>query len=161
MGATRTEDTWCALCPTTVDVAAVSAWVVRPDCGATVVFSGTARDHAPGRVGVTGLEYEAYEAQVVPRLETLVAELRSRWPAVGRVALHHRVGEVPVGDTAVVVALATPHRADAFEAARWAIDTLKATVPIWKKEFHSEGESWGTEAQHLDTGRATAPTNGG
>jgi molybdopterin synthase catalytic subunit len=152
MGVTKTDDAWCVLSAEPLDGAAVSSWVVRPDCGATVVFSGTARDHAPGRVGVTGLEYEAYEEQVMTRLGGLVDQVRSRWPTVGRVALHHRVGEVPVGGAAVVVAVAAPHRAEAFEAARWAIDTLKATVPIWKKEYHSGGESWGTEAQHLERG---------
>ena len=172
MGATPTDDAWCALSDTTLDVAVISAWVGRPDCGATVVFTGTARDHAVGRVGVTRLEYEAYEEHALPRLGAIVDEVRARWPAVGRLALHHRVGEVPVGDVAVVVAVATPHRAEAFEAAHWAIDTLKATVPIWKKEHHSGGESWGTEAQHLGTvspdgrtdepGRpATTPSKGG
>lgn len=156
MGATGIDDTWCALSDEELDVGGLSAWVVRPDCGATVVFTGTARDHAPGRVGVTRLEYEAYEAQVVPRLEAIVADMRRQWPTLGRVALHHRAGEVPVGAPAVVVAVATPHRAEAFEAARWAIDTLKATVPIWKKEHHAAGETWGTEAQHLE-GEAGAP----
>lgn len=149
MGAQKTDDAWCALTTEPLDGAALSSWVVRPDCGASVVFTGTARDHAPGRDGVTRLEYEAYEEQVLPRLGALIGEVRSRWPTVGRVALHHRVGEVPVGGAAVVVAVAAPHRGEAFDAARWLIDTLKATVPIWKKEYHSGGESWGTDAQHL------------
>ena len=150
MGVLKTDDAWCALTDDPLDGASLSAWVVRPDCGATVVFTGTARDHAPGREGVTRLDYEAYEDQVLPRMEALIGEVRSRWPTVGRVALHHRVGEVPVGGAAVVVAVAAPHRGEAFDAARWLIDTLKATVPIWKKEYHSGGESWGTDAQHLD-----------
>lgn len=161
MGALPVDDAWCALSATPLDVAGLSAWVVQPDCGATVVFTGTTRDHADGRVDVTRLEYEAYEEQARPRLDAIVAEVRVRWPAVGRVALHHRVGDVPVGEAAVVVAVAAPHRAEAFEAARWAIDTLKATVPIWKKEHHSGGASWGTEAQHLEgdapEGRPTRP----
>jgi molybdopterin synthase catalytic subunit len=169
MGAMPTDDAWCALSATALDVAVISDWVVQPDCGATVVFTGTARDHASGRVGVTRLDYEAYEEHALPRLAAVADEVRARWPVVGRVALHHRVGEVPVGEAAVVVAVATPHRAEAFEAARWAIDTLKATVPIWKKEFHSGGESWGTEAQHLEAipqaglpgPPATTPSRGG
>ena len=147
MGATPTDAAWCALTDTALDVDALSAWVGRPDCGATVVFTGTVRDHAPGLVGVTHLDYEAYEQQAVPRMQALADEVLARWPAVGRVALHHRVGEVPVGAAAVVVAVATAHRAEAFEAAHWAIDALKSTVPIWKKEHHAGGESWGTEAQ--------------
>jgi len=149
MGEEPDGETWCAFFATPLDVAAASSWVGRPDCGATVVFTGTARDHAEGRVGVTALEYEAYEEHALPRLEAISDEVRGRWPQVGRVALHHRVGEVQVGDAAVVVAVATPHRAEAFDAARWAIDTLKATVPIWKKEHHAGGESWGVDARPL------------
>ena len=149
-----TAETWCALSAAPLDGSTLSAWVVRPDCGASVVFTGTARDHAPGRRGVTRLEYEAYEEQVLPRLEALAAELRSRWPAVGRVALHHRVGEVPVSEAAVVVAVASPHRDEAFESARWAIDRLKATVPIWKKEHHEQGAHWGVGAHDIEDGSA-------
>jgi molybdopterin synthase catalytic subunit len=152
MGDVRTDDVWCVLSEHPLDTAAVSSWVVRPETGASVLFTGTARDHAPGRTGVTRLEYEAYEEQVLRRLDSLATILRGRWPVVGRVALHHRVGGVSVGEAAVIVAVSAPHRAEAFEAARWAIDTLKSTVPIWKKEYHAEGESWGTEAQHLEEG---------
>jgi molybdopterin synthase catalytic subunit len=126
-----------------------SAWVVRPDCGAVVTFTGTARDHAPGREGVERLEYEAYESEAERRLAAVADELRGRWPEVGRVALWHRVGVVPIGEAAVVVALSAPHRDAAFEAARFGIDAIKASVPIWKRETWRDGESWGLEAQHL------------
>jgi len=115
-----------------------------------VVFSGTARDHAPGRDGVERLEYEAYEEQVRPRLAAIDDEIRHRWPDVGRVALLHRVGVVPVGESSVVVAVSSPHRPEAFEAARFGIDTLKATVPIWKRETWNGGESWGLESQPIE-----------
>lgn len=128
---------------------AVGDWVVRPSCGAVVTFAGTARDHAAGRPGVSRLEYEAYVEQVVPRLAAIAAEARRRWPMLGRIALLHRIGVVPIGEAAVVVAASAPHRDDAFEAARFGIDTLKATVPIWKRETWSGGESWGLEAQHV------------
>jgi molybdopterin synthase catalytic subunit len=124
-------------------------WAVRPDCGALVLFSGTARDHAPGRPGVHRLEYEAYEEEVEPRLRAVADEIRSRWPDVGRVALLHRTGPVPIGESAVVVVVSAPHRETAFGAARFGIDALKASVPIWKKESWDGGESWGLEAQHL------------
>ena len=125
------------------------AWVGRPDCGGIVLFSGTARDHSEGRQGVSVLEYEAYHEQVVPRLEALAAEARVRWPGIARVALLHRAGRVEIGDSAVVVAVSAPHRPEAFAAARFCIDGLKATVPIWKREIWEGGESWGLESQHI------------
>ena len=86
----------------------------------------------------------------------MAAEARARWPVVGRIALLHRTGVVDVGDAAVVVAVSAPHRAEAFEAARFCIDTLKRSVPIWKRETWAGGESWGLEAQHIvDAGAAT------
>ncbi len=130
-------------------VEAASGWVVLPSCGAVVVFNGTARDHSTGRADVSRLEYEAYEEQVVPRLDALVVEARRRWPDIARVAAIHRIGLVPVTESAVVVAVSAPHRGDAFDAARFVIDTLKATVPIWKKETWADGESWGLEPQHI------------
>jgi molybdopterin synthase catalytic subunit len=114
-----------------------------------VVFSGTARDHADGRPGVSLLEYEAYAEAVIPRLEAIVERARTEWPDLGRLALLHRVGPVPVGESAVVVVASAPHRDAAFAAARFGIDSLKATVPIWKREHWEGGESWGLEAQHL------------
>jgi molybdopterin synthase catalytic subunit len=142
-------DDWVALTPERLPVAMASAWVVRARCGATVTFTGTARDHAPGRDGVHRLEYEAYEGPAVERMEALVAEVRARWPDLGRVALLHRTGVVELEDAAVVVAASAPHRAEAFEAARFAIDELKRSVPIWKREAWAGGESWGLEAQSI------------
>ena len=150
----RSGDDWLALSADALPVAEASAWVVRPDCGATVTFTGTARDHAEGRPGVHRLEYEAYEGPALERMGAIAGEARSRWPVIGRVALLHRTGVVELGDAAVVVAVSAPHRGEAFDAARWAIDELKRTVPIWKREAWDGGESWGLEAQHLtDVGR--------
>lgn len=144
-----TGDDWCAIGDEELSAAEAATWVQRPDCGGVVTFVGTARDHSEGRDGVHRLEYEAYEEQVVPRLARVAAEARARWPEVGRIALLHRTGPLDIGDAAVVVAVAAPHREEAFAAARFCIDTLKATVPIWKKEAWADGESWGLEAQHL------------
>ena len=140
-------------------VAAASDWVVLPSCGAVVMFSGTSRDHSgtgtgtgdegTARVGVTVLEYEVYDTQATPRLVSIVTEMRYRWSDVGRIALLHRVGEVPVGQSSVVVAVSAPHRESAFEAARFGIDTLKATVPIWKKETWNGGSAWGLDGQSI------------
>lgn len=142
-------DTWLGLTEAALPVGAASDWAVRPNCGALVLFSGTARDHAPGREGVERLEYEAYEEHVEPRLADIAEKMRVTWPTLGRIALLHRIGVVPVGESSVVVVVSSPHRPEAFEAARFGIDTLKATVPIWKREVWSDGESWGLETQHI------------
>lgn len=132
------SETWLALTTTPLPVAEVYDWCVRPDCGAVVLFSGTVRDHAEGRAGVAHLTYEAYEEQVVPRLDAIATEIRRQWPAIGRIALLHRVGTLDVATSSVVVSVSAPHRGEAFEAARYGIDTLKATVPIWKQETWAE-----------------------
>jgi molybdopterin synthase catalytic subunit len=142
-------ETWLGLSSSPLPVAEAVSWAVRPACGGLVLFSGTARDHAEGRPGVERLEYEAYESQVVPRLRDVADEARVRWPTLGRIALLHRTGVLEVGESAVVVVVSAPHRAEAFEAARFCIDTLKASVPIWKRETWTGGESWGLEAQHI------------
>jgi molybdopterin synthase catalytic subunit len=150
-------DDWVALSEHELPTGAAGAWVVQPSCGATVVFTGTARDHAAGRPGVHRLEYEAYEGPAIDRMRAVAGELRDRWPTVGRVALLHRTGGLQIGEAAVVVAVSAPHRGEAFEAARFAIDELKRTVPIWKRESWEGGESWGLEAQHLtDVGSTPA-----
>lgn len=147
--APETGDDWVGLSPLPLPQEAAAQWVVRPDTGAAVTFTGTARDHSPGRDGVEKLEYEAYETAALDRMAEVVAEVRRRWPDCRRVALLHRVGLLAVGDAAVVVSVSSPHRDAAFEAARFAIDELKRTVPIWKRETWEDGESWGLEAQHL------------
>ncbi len=143
-------DSWTALSDGPLPIEAASSWVVRPDCGAVVVFNGTARDHSTGRDDVDRLEFEAYEEHVVPRFDALIEAARAKWPDIGRMVMIHRVGHVPVTESAVIVAVSSPHRGSAFEAARFGIDTLKSTVPIWKKERWDGGESWGLEPQHIE-----------
>jgi molybdopterin synthase catalytic subunit len=142
-------DDWVGIGPAPLPVAQAMAWATLPRCGAVVVFSGTVRDHAEGRPGVTSLDYEAYTEAALARLQLLAAEVRVRWSEVGRVVLLHRSGPMTVGECAVVVVVSTPHRAEAFAAAEWAIDTLKATVPIWKRETWEGGSDWGTGAQDV------------
>ncbi|HZQ87426.1 MAG TPA: molybdenum cofactor biosynthesis protein MoaE [Acidimicrobiales bacterium] len=137
-------DDWLALSDAPLPVEEALRWAVRPDCGAVVLFSGTVRDHAEGRTGVTSLDYEAYAEQTVPSFAAIAEEARVRFPTVGRLALLHRVGPVALTESSVVVVASAPHRDEAFEAARFCIDTLKATAPIWKKEHWSEGSDWGT-----------------
>ena len=138
---------WVAITPAVLPVAEATAWAVVPRCGGVVTFVGTVRDHAEGRDGVHALEYEAYEGPATDRLAALAADARVRWPGIGRIALLHRVGRLELEDAAVVVVVSAPHRGEAFDAARWCIDTLKATVPIWKKEEWAGGDGWGTDAQ--------------
>jgi len=142
-------DTWVALTTASLPSVTVHDWAIRPDCGAVVLFTGTVRDHAEGRPGVSRLEYEAYAEQVEPKLAEIADAARARWDGLGRIALLHRTGPLELTEAAVVVAVSAPHRGEAFEAARWCIDTLKATVPIWKKERWEGGEDWGLAATDL------------
>lgn len=142
-------ENWFGVTDEALAIDEIYAWTVRPDCGAVVLFSGTIRNHAEGRDGVEHLTYEAYTEQVVPRFEAIGDELRRRWPDVGRVALVHRLGRMQIGDSSVVATVSSPHRPAAFEAARFAIDALKETAPIWKYEVWSEGAAWGTGANDI------------
>lgn len=130
--------------------------VAAPDTGATVTFTGTVRDHARGRQ-VTALEYEAYAPAAEKMLARIADEIRDRW-GLERVAIVHRVGLLPVGETSVVIAISSAHRDAAFDACRYAIERLKEIVPIWKKEFYADGETWiGSEADYQrETGRLPA-----
>jgi len=142
-------DDWIALSDRPLPLAEAQEWAIQPGCGAVVTFCGTVRDHAPGRPGVTALEYEAYDEQALARMGSIVAEARVRWPVLGRVALLHRTGHLGLGEVSVVVVVSAPHRQEAFAAAHWAIDTLKASVPIWKRECWADGSGWATGAQDI------------
>jgi molybdopterin synthase catalytic subunit len=117
---------------------AVDAVMTDAD-GAYVLFVGVVRDHARGR-SVTGLEYQVYAPMAERQLARLADEVKARWSL--RCAILHRYGKIAVGEAAVVVCVSSAHRAEAFEACRWAIDTLKADVPIWKREFATDGTYW-------------------
>lgn len=120
-----------------IDVAAAIAAVTHPSCGAVAVFLGTVRDHAEGRP-VSGIEYHAYREMAARKLAEIGEEIRRQW-GLDRVAIVHRVGPLAVGEVSVVIAVASPHRAEAFEAARHAIERIKVIVPIWKKEAWADG----------------------
>lgn len=149
-----------ALTSEPIAVGALHDWAVRPGCGAVVCFTGTVRDHAGTRRGVQRLTYEAYGPAAEDRMRAIVRALRARWPGLGAVALVHRVGCLGLGEVAVAVVVSAPHRAEAFAAARAAIDTLKRAVPIWKKETWDGGEDWGTDATDL-AGEVELVTDGG
>jgi molybdopterin synthase catalytic subunit len=137
---------WVALGPDALPVEAATAWASVPGAGAVVVFLGIVRDHADGRDGVRALTYEAYESEAVRVMGEIVAAARVRWSDLARVALLHRTGRLGLGEASVAVVVSSPHRADAFDAARSCIDTLKETVPIWTQEHHSGGADWGLGA---------------
>ena len=121
-----------------IDVAALHATL--PQDGALCLFLGVVRNENGGRP-VRYLEYEAYEEMALPLMEEIESETRRRWP-VTDVRLVHRLGRLEIGEPSVAVAVSSPHRNEAFAACRFAIDTLKAKVPIWKKEFYAGGEAW-------------------
>jgi molybdopterin synthase catalytic subunit len=124
-----------------IDFASLTELVRTPPCGAVVVFLGTVRDRTGDEV-TEFLDYEAYPPMAEKKMAEIEAAVRARW-AVGEVALVHRLGRLGVGEVSVAAAISAPHRAAAFEACRFAIDTLKEVVPIWKKENRPEGiEGW-------------------
>ncbi len=119
---------------------AVAAEVASDEAGAIATFVGTTRAHSRGR-DVIRLEYEAYEGMAEAEMERIATLLRERHDVIA-VAIHHRIGPVEIGETSVAIAVAAAHRAAAFDACREAIDTLKQTVPLWKKELYVGGEEW-------------------
>lgn len=123
-----------------LDAARVEALVRGPDRGGVVTFTGTVRDHT-GEHRVVRLEYEAYASMAEAVLTSICAEAADRWPGV-RVAVHHRVGVLEIGDAAVVVATSAPHRAEALAACAHVIDRLKEDAPIFKKEVRADGSIW-------------------
>lgn len=126
--------------PEPLDRTALVEKVTHASVGGIVVFEGVVRDNARGKQ-VRYLEYEVYPEMALARIRAIVAEAEQRWQ-VEHVAVAHRVGRLEIGEASVIVVVATPHRSEAFEACRYIIDTLKTTVPIWKKEIATTGEEW-------------------
>jgi MoaE-MoaD fusion protein len=125
--------------PSPVDPEAPLGLVMGADCGAVVSFVGTVRATSHGKL-VVRLEYEAYAEMALRVFEHISAQARERWAA--RVAIHHRTGALEPGEISVVIAAAAPHRADAFDACRHAIESLKKDAPIWKRELYPDGSTW-------------------
>jgi molybdopterin synthase catalytic subunit len=115
-----------------------------PANGAVVTFVGVVRGQTAGKE-TEYLEYEAYPEMAEPTLRQIAEEIRARWPTIREVAVVHRVGRLAVGETVVVIALSAAHRAETFDALRYAIDRLKEIVPIWKKEVWTDGSEWRSE----------------
>jgi molybdopterin synthase catalytic subunit len=128
------------LCSDPLDVSEVIGLVTRPGCGAVATFVGTTRDHNAGR-RVLYLEYEAYAPLALKALARVRDEIAERWPGV-ELAIHHRVGRVDIAQPSVAIAAASAHRAEAFAAARYAIERVKQIVPVWKHEYFEGGDHW-------------------
>ncbi|XP_060617459.2 molybdopterin synthase catalytic subunit-like [Anolis sagrei] len=119
----------------------ISALVISPCCGAVSLFIGTTRNNFEGRK-VIQLDYEAYAPMAEAELKKICADIRLKWPSVKHIAIHHRLGSVPISEASVMVAISSPHRTESLEAVQYCINTLKATVPIWKKEVYEDDSSW-------------------
>jgi molybdopterin synthase catalytic subunit len=119
---------------------AIARIVRGDDDGAVATFDGCVRNHSHGR-STLYLEYEAYEAMALAKMQEIAEHLHQSYP-IHRVAIVHRLGRLEIGDTSVFIAVSSAHRSAAFDACRYAIDTLKKTVPIWKKEFFADGAIW-------------------
>ncbi|MDQ0162992.1 molybdenum cofactor biosynthesis protein MoaE [Aeribacillus alveayuensis] len=123
-----------------IDVTSVIKAVTNRNAGAIVTFIGTVRELTKGKKTLY-LQYEAYESMAKKKLEQIGSEIISRFPEA-KVAIVHRIGRLEISDVAVAIAVSTPHRADAYEANRYAIERIKEMVPIWKKEHWEDGETW-------------------
>jgi len=130
-----------------IDPAALVRGVMRPSDGAYVLFEGVVRNHNEGKA-FESIEYEAYLPMAEKEMAQVVADVRAAFPDVA-VAVVHRLGHLVIGDSSIAIVCASPHRAEAFEASRMAIDRIKQTVPIWKKERGPGGEEWvGWQCKH-------------
>ncbi|HVH64029.1 MAG TPA: molybdenum cofactor biosynthesis protein MoaE [Candidatus Dormibacteraeota bacterium] len=128
-----------------VDPRELESAVAHPGAGAICTFSGIVRDNSRGQQ-VTHLDYEAYAEMAVPQMRKIGEEIKRRWPGA-RVAMAHRTGHLEIGEVSVVVCVSAPHRDEAFAACKWGIDSLKESVPIWKKEHAADGSYW-IEGEH-------------
>jgi len=135
------ETDWIQVTAEALSERAVAEAVGDAGAGAIVLFSGVVRDHTGGR-RVKFLEYEAHAPMAEAKMREIATAVRARWPDVVRIAIIHRTGRLEVGESSVMIALSSPHRRQAFEACHFAIDTLKETVPVWKKEYFEDGEVW-------------------
>lgn len=131
-----------------IDLQAMLEEVQDDRAGASVLFSGTVRNHAPGKADVSHLEYEAYTGVVEDKIVEILVEATKRWDIL-RICAAHRLGELRVREVSVAVAVSSAHRAESFEAARYVIDELKRRAPIWKKEHWPGGAEWVRE-DHAD-----------
>lgn len=129
-----------ALHTTALPTTAIEAFVSTPTSGGIVIFVGTVRNQTRNKA-VQHLFFEAYQPMALSEMKKIIEDAKTQWP-LHKIAIHHRLGNVAIGEAAVVIACSSAHRQAAFEACAYAINTLKETVPIWKKEFFEDGEVW-------------------
>jgi molybdopterin synthase catalytic subunit len=146
--------TFYQITDTTLDPEALRTSIADPASGAVATFVGITRNSFAGKA-VRHLEYEAYAPMAEQEMERIGTEIAERWPAVTGIAIAHRVGRVEVGEASVAIAISAPHRREALAACAEAIDRLKATLPVWKKEVFADGSEWreNREEEQLDDGR--------
>lgn len=124
-----------------IDKLALEQRLLTGAAGAIVTFDGVVREQTKGRA-VVSLQYEAYEAMAVKEMRKVGEEIRARWPEVLHIGIIHRFGELQITESSIAIVITSPHRRIAFEACHYAIDRVKQTVPIWKKEIFADGEAW-------------------
>jgi MoaE-MoaD fusion protein len=137
---TAASDVLCEIVHTPIRAAEIVAALKAPADGAVATFDGIVRNESGGRETLY-LEYEAYEPMALKKMRAIAEQARKQFP-IHRIAIVHRLGRMEIGESSVLIAVSSPHRAAAFDACRFAIDTLKTTVPIWKKEFFRDGAVW-------------------
>eukprot|EP01060_Flectonema_neradi_P012278 TRINITY_DN19150_c0_g1_i1.p1 TRINITY_DN19150_c0_g1~~TRINITY_DN19150_c0_g1_i1.p1 ORF type:complete len:204 (+),score=35.78 TRINITY_DN19150_c0_g1_i1:60-614(+) len=134
--------------------------VTLPSCGAVTTFCGTTRDNFEGK-DVVELVYESYDEMAYKEMKRIATEIRKKWPDVGGIAISHRTGVVPVCESSVVIAVSSPHRGTSIEAVHFAINTLKKSVPIWKKEIYADGApDWKRNTEFLNSELMKRQTSG-
>ncbi|MGA2970533.1 MAG: molybdenum cofactor biosynthesis protein MoaE [Acidimicrobiales bacterium] len=148
MESTPTLD-WVSVASTPLSSAELTTWATRANCGAVVTFCGVVRDNSHDLENVEALEYETDVHLAEGRIADVIAEARIRWPHLGAVAIHHRMGRVELSEPAVVIVVSAPHRGPAFEAAAFCIDAVKSCVPMWKRELWRGGSAWSEEGRAI------------
>ncbi|KAJ4824117.1 Molybdopterin synthase catalytic subunit [Turnera subulata] len=141
-----------------IDLGKYINYVSAPQAGAIATFSGTTRDTFQGKV-VVELRYEAYVPMAIRQIKSICSSARSSWN-IHSIAVVHRLGSVPVGETSVFIAVSAVHRVDALDACKYAIDELKASVPIWKKEVYANGEVWKENSEFIERRPELSKANG-
>lgn len=152
---------WVSVSESELAVADLVAWAVRPEYGAIVTFCGTVRTDSSEHDSLERLEYETSVELAEENIAEVIDAARARWPDVGAIAVHHRIGRIELSEAAVVIAVTSPHRRTAFAAAQFCIDTLKEAVPMWKREIWRDGVTWSTATQSIVKIPAPKPTETG
>lgn len=152
---TPIQPDWVVITPDPLPVVQAMDWATTPACGAVVTFSGVVRDYSEDRFGVTAITYEAYEEVAVERLAAVAGEARERYEGIERLVVWHRTGRLELSELSVLVVVSSAHRDVAFAAGRFVIDTLKVSVPIWKREHWEAGDDWAESALPLRPVTAT------